>query len=150
MGINDSDNECECWCIFLYLNTNRVTRRRLFDELVTKSTIWGSSWIIAGDFNDIIDKSEKIGGRARESWCFNDFKNFIWKLNGIDLGYKRKSWTWWCYRENEGVIQERLDTDLGSLNWRAKFDMQMLFRSRSSYYFYRSYSCKKREKILFW
>ncbi|XP_070015425.1 uncharacterized protein LOC142174418 [Nicotiana tabacum] len=109
-------------CIFLYLSTDRVTRRRQFDELVTKYTKWGSSWTIAGDFNNIIDDTGKIGGRARESWSFNDFKIFIWKLNGIDLGYKGKPWTWWCYRKNEGVIQERLDRTLGSPHWRAKFD----------------------------
>lgn len=66
----------------------------------------GFSWIIAGDLNDIIDDTEKIEGWARESWYFNNFKLFIWKLNEIDLGYKGKPWTWWCYRKNEGVIQE--------------------------------------------
>ncbi|KAH0718402.1 hypothetical protein KY285_014433 [Solanum tuberosum] len=40
----------------------------------------------------------------------------------IDLGHKGKSWAWWCYMENDGIIQERLDRVLVSPNWRIKFE----------------------------
>lgn len=35
---------------------------------------WGLNWIIMGDFNDIVDESEKLGGRVRDQWTFNDFR----------------------------------------------------------------------------
>ncbi|KAH0635703.1 hypothetical protein KY289_035618 [Solanum tuberosum] len=91
-------------------------------ELVKNCIDWGALWVIAADFNVIIDGSEKQGGRSRDTWTFRDFKNFIWNLGAIDLGYNGKPWTWWCYRENEGIIQERLDRVLVSPNWKIKFE----------------------------
>ncbi|KAK4712873.1 hypothetical protein R3W88_018780 [Solanum pinnatisectum] len=103
--IYDQHTDYELWCIFVYLSTDRITRRRQFAELVVNST-----------------KSEKNGGRTRESWPFTDFKKIIWNLKALDLGYKGKPWTWWSYRENDGVIQERLDRTLVSPKWRENYE----------------------------
>lgn len=75
--IYDQHTDREFWCIFVYISTDRITRRRQFVELVANSTKWSTSWIITGDSNDIIDNSEKNEGRTTESWSFTDFKNFI-------------------------------------------------------------------------
>lgn len=64
------------------------------------------------NFNDIIDMTEKVGGTSRGPWTFREFGDFINNLGTVDLGYRGKPWTWSCYRMNEGVIQERLDTVL--------------------------------------
>ncbi|XP_070018125.1 uncharacterized protein [Nicotiana sylvestris] len=41
--------------------------------------------VLTGDFNDILDDSEKQGGRTRDPWTFRDFKDFIWNLGAINL-----------------------------------------------------------------
>lgn len=48
---------------------------------------------MAGDFNDIIDHSEMVEGRTRDDASFRDFKNFLWDIGAIDLGFKGKPWT---------------------------------------------------------
>lgn len=78
--------------------------------------------MLLGDFNDIVDMTEKSGGNARAPWSFNDFKDLIFKLGAVDLGYRGQPWTWSCYRMNEGLIRERLDRILISLEWRLKYD----------------------------
>ncbi|KAM3291726.1 hypothetical protein P3S67_020015 [Capsicum chacoense] len=79
-------------------------------------------WVMAGYFNDIRDNLEKIGGRILDESSFTDFKNFLWEIGAIDLGFNGKPWTWWCYRENDGIIQERLDRALCSPGWRLQFN----------------------------
>jgi len=73
-----------------------------------------------------MDNSEKVGGRSREVASFKDFKNFFWNLGAVDLGFKGKPWTWWCFRENDGIIQERLDRAIVSPGWRLEFHLAQI------------------------
>ncbi|KAK4731165.1 hypothetical protein R3W88_024153 [Solanum pinnatisectum] len=124
--VHDLSTDSKYWCIFVYLSTDRVIRRAQLTELTLKSANWGPLWIIVGDFNDIMDKSEKVGGRSREVASFKNFKIFLWNLGAIDLGFKGKPWTWWCFRENDGIIQERLDRVIVSPGWRLEFPLAQI------------------------
>ncbi|KAL3344190.1 hypothetical protein AABB24_023561 [Solanum stoloniferum] len=70
-----------------------------------------------------MDNSKKVGGRSREIASFKDFKNFLWNFGAVDLGFKGKPWTWRCFRENDGIIQERLDRAIVSPGWRLEFPL---------------------------
>ncbi|KAH0633124.1 hypothetical protein KY284_035910 [Solanum tuberosum] len=72
------------------------------------------------------DKVQEVGGRSREVASFKDFKNFLWNLGAVDLGFKGKPWTWWCFRENDGIIQERLDRAIVSPGWRLEFHLAQI------------------------
>lgn len=64
-----------------------------------------------------------MGGRVWEIAFFRDFKSFLWDIGAIDLGFAGKPWTWWCFRENNGIIQERLDRIISSPGWRLDFSL---------------------------
>ena len=44
-----------------------------------RKRLWGTRWIIAGDFNDIVYNEKKWGGRMRAERTFKEFKAFITK-----------------------------------------------------------------------
>ena len=75
------------WHIFVYLITDKTIRRTQLQELLYRSTMWGLLWVMAGDFNDFIDNSEKLGGRIRE---ISSFQDFLWDIGAIDLGFTGK------------------------------------------------------------
>ncbi|XP_072080961.1 uncharacterized protein [Arachis hypogaea] len=51
-------------------------------------------WLIAGDFNEIKDASEKKGGAALDMRAYNNFVNWINKCGLIDLGFIGSRFTW--------------------------------------------------------
>ncbi|KAK4709907.1 hypothetical protein R3W88_004420 [Solanum pinnatisectum] len=101
--VHDLSTDSKYWCIFVYLSTDRVIRIAQLTELIRKR-----------------------GGRSREVASFKDFKNFLWNLGAVDLGFKGKPWTWWCFRENDGIIQERLDRAIVSPGWRLEFPLAQI------------------------
>lgn len=56
--IHDTVNDYKYWYIFVYLSTDKAIRRTQLQELLYKSNMWVSVWVMAGDFNDIIDNFE--------------------------------------------------------------------------------------------
>lgn len=48
------------WYIFIYLSTDKATRRNQLLDLIDRSSIWGSPQIISRDFNNIIENFDKI------------------------------------------------------------------------------------------
>lgn len=61
------------WLVCIYASTNRIMRRAQWEMLSSRKGLWGSDWMIAGDFNDIASQAEKWGGRTREEKSFHDF-----------------------------------------------------------------------------
>ncbi|KAM3395831.1 hypothetical protein P3S68_004837 [Capsicum galapagoense] len=120
--VHDITVNSKQWFMFVYLSMDKAIRRNQLQELCVRYNSWGPMWVMAGDFNDIRDNSKKIGGRVQDESSFTDFKNFLWEIGAIDLGFTGKPWTWWCYRENNGIIQERLDRDLCSPEWTLQFN----------------------------
>lgn len=67
-------------------------------------------WILAGDFNAIIDDSERQGGANRniEGMIGCDlFRNFIFKFGLTNMGFFGPRFTW-----SRGTLHQRLDRAL--------------------------------------
>ncbi|CAB4316762.1 unnamed protein product [Prunus armeniaca] len=69
-----------------------------------------------GDFNDILEATEKKGGNPRSERSLADFQAFVIDVGFLDLGFTGYPYTWRNRREN-GLIQERLDRGLASEPW---------------------------------
>ncbi|CAL8993480.1 unnamed protein product [Prunus brigantina] len=69
-----------------------------------------------GDFNDILDPSEKDGGRPRSVQSMDVFRGFVMDCNLLDLGYEGYPFTW-RNKQADGGIQERLDRGLANAQW---------------------------------
>ncbi|KAL8552711.1 hypothetical protein ACS0TY_001410 [Phlomoides rotata] len=83
---------------------------RLLDRL---GEGYSGPWLCAGDFNEILDGSEKMGAEAR----MMAFRDCIEWCGLSDLGYVGNAYTWSNKQAGLGNIQERLNRGLGSEPW---------------------------------
>ncbi|KAL3527920.1 hypothetical protein ACH5RR_012576 [Cinchona calisaya] len=79
--------------------------------------IWGNQVILIKDFNDILDSSEKRGGRPRTKGYFRVFTDFLIHNSLVDVGFKGRIWTWANYWDGLGLIEERLDRTFVNHLW---------------------------------
>ncbi|XP_028778230.1 uncharacterized protein LOC114734750 [Neltuma alba] len=78
----------------IYTVPHSNLRKALWEDLKSLSSITSESWVVCGDFNDIMSSSERMGGRKinirRIAW-FNDQ---IKACALSDLGFKGPRFTW--------------------------------------------------------
>lgn len=60
------------YATFLYGEPERVNRIQVWNQLKAIGITRVEPWFITGDFNDIIDSSEKSGGPPRSEGSFTD------------------------------------------------------------------------------
>ncbi|KAG2666985.1 hypothetical protein I3760_15G091300 [Carya illinoinensis] len=63
-------------------------------------------WLVFGDFNEILDHFEKLGGNIRSELQMREFREVLSNCQLRDLGY-----------EGEGIVKERLDRFLANSLW---------------------------------
>ncbi|KAL3638072.1 hypothetical protein CASFOL_018085 [Castilleja foliolosa] len=78
-------------------------------------------WIMAGDFNDIIDHKEKKGGLPYSSSSGHNLANELNNLGLIDLGFNGYPFTWDNKRNGVANIQQRLDRAVSNMDWLTVF-----------------------------
>src|ERR1044072_8782960 len=69
-------------------------------------------WMMAGDFNEILQSSEKEGGAPRPQWCMQAFSTTLDDCNLDDLGFNADLFTW-----RRGQIRERLGRATSNVAW---------------------------------
>lgn len=86
-----------------------------------------SPWLLSGDFNEILDNSEKVGGPLRWEGSFTAFRSFV-SQNGLwDLKHSGNKLSWRGNRYSH-FIRSRLDRSLVNCSWSELFPI-----GRSSY-----------------
>ena len=79
-----------------------------------------STWICAGDFNEIMRQSEKIGGRVRSHNQMQPFREVLDECKLIDLGFIGSMFT--RHKNYPAYMMwERLDRAVASTEWLTKF-----------------------------
>lgn len=74
-------------------------------------------WLCAGDFNEILDLSEKWGGNGQQRSLMEAFKNTLEVCELHDLGYRGSKFTWSNGREGAEFTKERLDRMVANQEW---------------------------------
>ncbi|CAA7037002.1 unnamed protein product, partial [Microthlaspi erraticum] len=77
-------------------------------------------WFLTGDFNDIIEYSEKNGGPARTEGSFCDFRAFISQNDLYDIQHSGNSFSWRGMRYTH-LVHCRLDRALSNSMWAERF-----------------------------
>jgi hypothetical protein len=78
---------------------------------------YSGPWLCIGDFNRILDQTEKYGGRPFSCSSNDLFRDFL-NLHGlVDLGFSGSPFTWSNHRHGRHLIRERLDRDVASTQW---------------------------------
>ncbi|CAL9240671.1 unnamed protein product [Arabidopsis halleri] len=62
---------------FVYGEPDKSKRKSIWEQLSTIGQARSDPWYLTGDFNDIIDSSEKQGGPNRPEGSFIDFRTFM-------------------------------------------------------------------------
>lgn len=79
-------------------------------------------WLLTGDFNDILNNAEKIGGPARPEGSFSTFRSFV-AQNGLwDLNYTGEQLSWRGNRHTH-FIRSRLERSMSNCAWAEAFPM---------------------------
>ncbi|XP_045810455.1 uncharacterized protein LOC123904892 [Trifolium pratense] len=112
-------------CFFfspVYASPREEGRHELWRELKTISRGMVGEWLLAGDFNDIANPSEKKGGLPAQQRKCDKFVDRINDCNLIDCGATGPKFTWrGPVFQNKDRIFERLDRAFSNDEWRLGF-----------------------------
>ncbi|XP_059430102.1 uncharacterized protein LOC132163748 [Corylus avellana] len=101
----------------IYGPSEKKNKLAFWDSLTAAGEAFVSPWLCIGDFNFVLDQSEKLGGRPVASSSHCPFRNFIDQHGMVDLGFVGNPFTWCNNRKGFATIKERLDRGLASLEW---------------------------------
>jgi hypothetical protein len=74
-------------------------------------------WLVIGDFNEILEQSEKEGGVLRREAQMDLFLNTLEDCYLSDLGFRGPKFTWVGRRTKGVAIRERLDCAVANSQW---------------------------------
>lgn len=79
-----------------------------------------------GDFDEILSNLEKYGGNLISEYHLAEFRHVIEEFNLCNLDFRGNIFIWNNGREGDGLMCERLDRCLASLEWRGLFPSTQL------------------------
>ena len=77
-------------------------------------------WCCIGDFNELLEVSDKRGGVPRSHTQMQSFQDALDSCGFVDLGFSGPDFTWHRRRRGE-LIWERLDHGVANYEWMARF-----------------------------
>nr|XP_027100870.1 uncharacterized protein LOC113719906 [Coffea arabica] len=86
--VEDNESRATWWFIGVYASCDQRFRKEQWRVLTDRSRLWGSRFLITGDFNDILSNDEKWEGAYREERSFRDFRDFIDCNRLVDIGFE--------------------------------------------------------------
>ena len=113
---------------------NLETSKRQESWLLLKrlSSLNSLPWVCLGNYNKLMDSSEKGGGCTRPAKQMEAFCDAINTCNLRDMGYSGQDFTWSRRLGSRGWVRERLDRALVSTNWAARFSKMQLHHKPNS------------------
>ncbi|WMV59326.1 hypothetical protein MTR67_052711 [Solanum verrucosum] len=94
--------------------TLALERLELWEDLENIADQSNNPWLVGGDFNTIVDESEKSGGLPVSQQEIVDFAHCISACSLNELKFVRSCYTWWNGRIENDCIFKRLDRVLGN------------------------------------
>ena len=101
---------------FVYGAPEIPNRQAVWDQLSTISDNRDNPWFITGDFNEIINNTEKSGGRERPENSFSAFRSFLSSCGLFDLKHTGNFLSWRGTRHTH-LVHCRLDQAMANSSW---------------------------------
>ena len=79
-------------------------------------------WCVVGDFNELLEVSDKSGGVPRSHNLMQSFREVLDEGGFVDLRYTGPDFTWHGRRRGE-LVWERLDRGVANYKWLDRFPM---------------------------
>nr|POE89570.1 hypothetical protein CFP56_02290 [Quercus suber] len=89
----------------------------IWDNLHAVSLLHNLPWAIVGDFNDVLNDSEKKGRNRVNMTRASAYNNCMSFCNMVDLGFFGPIFTWTNRRDLNGLIQTRIDRCWANPSW---------------------------------
>ncbi|KAB2032283.1 hypothetical protein ES319_D05G362800v1 [Gossypium barbadense] len=99
-----------------YGHVNPICRSSSWEMLRRVGDSAQEEWVVGGDFNAILNNSEKEGGRRGVRAQMYEFKNVMEELALVDIKPDSGWFTWVNNRDEGSLIKERLDRFLTSVS----------------------------------
>ena len=78
-------------------------------------------WLVMGDFNELLDRSEKTGRLDRHWYQIESFRRALSDYALADMGFQGNKFTWWNGRYGTDCVYERLDRGCCTTDWKILF-----------------------------
>jgi exonuclease III len=104
-----------------YSHPKPAHREEVWKLLSYLRSIQSLPCLCLGNFNEVVDNSEKVGGNSKTEQHMRGFIAMIQDCNFWDLGYKGLKFTWSNKQSMGAFVKERLDRGLAILDWCALF-----------------------------
>ena len=113
------EGERDSWLFtVVYANPNNELKKQCFKEVAQLVGSIRMSWMVIGDFNEILMASEKVGGARVDNQRIYRFAKWVQDCQLIDLGSKGPKFTWrGGVRNGYGRVYERLDRCFSNDQW---------------------------------
>lgn len=101
---------------FVYGEPDKSKRKIIWNQISDLGRARLEPWYLAGDFNDIINSTEKQGGPARPEGSFIDLRTFMSECDLFDLQHSGNFLSWRGQRHNH-LVHCRLDRAMANSTW---------------------------------
>ncbi|KAL1208842.1 hypothetical protein V5N11_010520 [Cardamine amara subsp. amara] len=108
------------YATFLYGEPDRSKRKQVWEQVKILAENREDPWLLTGDFNDIVDASEKQGGPCRSEGSFTDLRTLMAECDLYDLKYMGNCLSWRGQRYNH-LVKCRLDRVMANSSWIEEF-----------------------------
>lgn len=103
----------------IYASPKFHMRKCLWENLKNVARNVNEPWLVLGDFNEIFNQSEKLGGNKISLTRSNLFASTMDECNLLDIGFNGPKFTWTNKRKTN-PIYERLDRGWANVEWFTK------------------------------
>lgn len=110
----------EWWCTAIYASPIPSVRNQCWEYLCSLRQLIPGSWMLTGDFNEILLPSEVKGGDFYVNRALK-FGSMIDNCNLIDLGFSGPKYTWHRNIQGRCKLSKHLDRTLADFSWRTYF-----------------------------
>jgi hypothetical protein len=118
ISVDVSDSVHGVWRFTGYYGYPEGGRRQAaWDFLKLLANQFAGPWCIMGDFNDIMDASEKRGRNLRSNWLINGFRQAVLDSGLVDVPVEGYPFTWFKSLGTSRAVEERLDRALANTGW---------------------------------
>lgn len=101
---------------FVYGAPEVQNRQAVWDQLSSLALTRDELWFLTGDFNEIVDNSEKSGGPARPESSFGPFRSFLSAADLFDIQHTGNFLSWRAQRGTH-LVHCRLDRSIANSHW---------------------------------
>ncbi|KAH0698593.1 hypothetical protein KY284_012808 [Solanum tuberosum] len=102
----------------IYAKNTYGLRKILWENLKNITARIKGPWLVCGDFNEVTNASEKLGGRPINNTKCAKFISCLDDMDMIDLGFTGQKYTWSNkHKNNNTLIMERIDRFLSNHSW---------------------------------